>query len=59
MTTYRILSMGGRLLAQTDDGLMARRIARHIADERGCYVELHHIGADPWIDYVYPQAVAS
>ena len=55
MTTYDILSMGGRLLVRTPDGEAAYRMAHRIADERGVYVEVHY--PDTTVRYVYPSAV--
>lgn len=54
---YQIYSMGGRLLAEGDHLLVARRVARGEAARRGCYVELHH--PDGYVDYIYPEEVAS
>ena len=57
MSTYDILSMGGRLLVRTPDGEAAYRMAHRIADERGIYVEVHYPGRP--IGYVYPSAVTA
>ena len=53
MTTYRVLSIGGRLLVQSPDRAAAYRMAQKIADERGYYVEIH---GGPYVDFVYPAA---
>ena len=54
MSTYDILSMGGRLLCRTPDGEAAYRMAHRIADERHVYVEVHY--PDGVTRYVYPVA---
>ena len=54
MNTYRVLSMGGRLLAQSQDHHQAYRMAHRIADERGCYVELHTPAGHTY--FIYPAA---
>ncbi len=52
---YRIVSMGGRLLAQTVDHDAAWRMASRIAAEAGRYVELHMPSGH--VEYVYPARV--
>lgn len=54
MTHYTVVTMGGRLLARTHDGDAAYRMAHRIADETDRYVELHYLGGDPHVVYVYP-----
>lgn len=55
MNTYTITTMGGRLLVRTPDHEAAYRMAHRIADEGGCYVELHTPSG--YVDYVYPSRV--
>ena len=55
MNTYTITTMGGRLLVRTPDHEAAYRMAHRIANEGGCYVELHTPSG--YVDYVYPSRV--
>jgi len=53
MTTYRVLSIGGRLLVQSPDRRAAYRMAQEIANQCGRYVEIH---GGPYVDFIYPAA---
>ena len=53
MTTYRVLSIGGRLLVQSPDRAAAYRMAQEIANQRRVYVEIH---GGTFVDFVYPAA---
>ena len=57
MTTYELRTMGGRLIARPVSAEAAYRMAHRIADETGIYVELHTLGRDPHVVYVYPARV--
>ena len=53
MTTYRVLSIGGRLLVQSPNRRAAYLAAKEIANQRRVYVEIH---GGPYIIFVYPAA---
>ena len=54
MNTYTVLSVGGRLLAQSPDRAAARRMAQDLANQRRYYVELH---GGPVVEFIHPEWV--
>jgi hypothetical protein len=56
MNTYTVLSVGGRLLAQSPDRAAARRAAQDLANQCGYWVELH---GGPVVEFIHPARVSA
>jgi len=54
MTTYRVQSIGGRLLVQSPNRRAAYRMAKEIANRGGRYVEIHTPAGHRY--FIYPAA---